>query len=84
MKISKYQERKQKKSFKIPVDKEGRPAKIKTFSIDPQFRILKEIKSIKAPEDILITQLEHGETVFAKIQEFVLLRTNFQIALLKH
>jgi aminopeptidase N len=54
------------KSFPIPVDNEGRKAKIKTFSIDPHFKVLKEIKSIKAPEDLLITQLLYGDTVFSK------------------
>jgi aminopeptidase N len=55
------------KSFKIPVDSKGRKAKLKTFSIDPHFKVLKEIKSIKAPEDLLITQLLHGDTTFSKV-----------------
>jgi aminopeptidase N len=56
------------KSFKIPVDDKGQIAKIKRFSIDPQFKVLKEIKSIKAPEEVLINELKDGETIFSKVQ----------------
>jgi len=45
------------KSFKIPVDDKGQIAEINRFSIDPQFKVLKEITSIKAPEEILISEL---------------------------
>jgi aminopeptidase N len=63
----KISEKETEKSFKIPVDNEGRKAKLKTFSIDPNFKMLKEIKSIKAPEDLLITQLLYGDTIFSKV-----------------
>lgn len=42
--------------------------KIDWISVDPEFKILKEIKSFNAPNDMLIRQLEKGETVFEKAQ----------------
>ena len=65
------------KKFEIPVDSQGRKMKIKTFSIDPYFKVLKEIKSTKAPEDLLITQLERGDTIFSKIDALRALKDKF-------
>ncbi len=42
--------------------------KVDWVSIDPEFKILKEIKSFNAPTDMFIQQLEKGETVFEKVQ----------------
>ena len=50
---------------------------IKTFSIDPHFKVLKEIKSTKAPEDLLITQLKHGDTIFSKVNAARALKDKF-------
>ncbi len=71
------------KNFEIPVDSQGRKMKIKTFSIDPYFKVLKEIKSTKAPEDLLITQLERGDTIFSKIDAIRALKDKFSDNIVK-
>lgn len=48
--------------FQIPVDGE-----VEWFSIDPQFKILKTI-SIKAPKEMLVRQLQEGETVIERVE----------------
>lgn len=65
------------KNFEISVDNKGRRMKIKTFSIDPHFKVLKEIKSTKAPEDLLITQLKHGDTIFSRVDAARALKDKF-------
>ncbi|HEY7081885.1 MAG TPA: M1 family metallopeptidase [Nitrososphaeraceae archaeon] len=73
----KISEKVTEKSFEIPLDDKGSKMKIKTFSIDPHFKVLKEIKSTKAPEDLLITQLEHGDTIFSKVNAARALKDKF-------
>lgn len=48
--------------FQIPVDGE-----VEWFSIDPQLRVLKTI-SIKAPKEMLVRQLQNGETVIERVE----------------
>lgn len=52
----------------IPLSKKMQSRKIEWFSIDPQFKILKEIKSVDAPLGMFILQLQNGETIIERIQ----------------
>jgi aminopeptidase N len=49
-------------AFQIPVDSE-----VEWFSIDPQLKILKTIL-IKAPKEMLVTQLKEGDTVIERAE----------------
>lgn len=49
-------------AFQIPVDNE-----VEWFSIDPHLKILKTI-SIKAPKEMLVSQLQEGETVIERVE----------------
>lgn len=49
-------------AFQIPVDSE-----VEWFSVDPQLKILKTV-SIKAPKEMLVRQLQDGETVIERIE----------------
>lgn len=49
-------------AFQIPVDNE-----VEWFSIDPQLKILKTIL-IKAPKEMLVTQLKDGDTVIERVE----------------
>jgi len=49
-------------AFQIPVDSE-----LEWFSIDPEFKILKTI-SIKAPNEMLVRQLNDGDTVTERVE----------------
>jgi aminopeptidase N len=73
----KISEKVTEKSIEIPFDDKRNKMKIKTFSIDPHFKVLKDLKSIKAPEDLLITQLEKGDTIFSKINAARALKDKF-------
>jgi aminopeptidase N len=48
--------------FQIPIDRE-----VEWFSIDPEFKVLKTI-SIKAPKEMLVRQLQNGETVIERCE----------------
>jgi aminopeptidase N len=49
-------------AFQIPVDGE-----VEWFSVDPQLKILKTI-SIRAPKEMLVRQLQEGETVVERVE----------------
>jgi len=49
-------------AFQIPVNSE-----VEWFSVDPHFKILKTI-SIKAPKEMLVRQLQEGETVIERVE----------------
>lgn len=49
-------------AFQIPVDNE-----VEWFSIDPHLKILKTL-SIKAPKEMLVSQLQEGETVIERVE----------------
>jgi aminopeptidase N len=49
-------------AFQIPFDNE-----VEWFSVDPQFKILKTIL-IKAPQEMLIMQLQQGDTVIERVE----------------
>jgi aminopeptidase N len=63
-------------TFKIPKGKT-----IEWFSIDPEFKILKRIKSIKSPNlnlmGMLLNQLKNGETVIDRIEAARTLKRNY-------
>jgi aminopeptidase N len=56
--------------FQIPIERQ-----VEWFSIDPQFKILKVI-SIKAPKEMLIAQLQNGQTVIERIEAARALKDN--------
>jgi aminopeptidase N len=49
-------------AFQIPVDGE-----VEWFSVDPQLKILKMI-SVRAPKEMLVRQLQEGETVIERVE----------------
>src|SRR6185503_11139078 len=49
-------------ALQIPIDMQ-----LEWFSIDPQFKILKAI-TVKAPKEMLVTQLRHGSTVVERVE----------------
>jgi hypothetical protein len=60
--------------FEIPKDDHGKPLKLHWFSIDPHLKVLIEIKSVSAPIEMFIRQLQYGITVNEKIQAIRVLR----------
>jgi aminopeptidase N len=79
----KISEKESEESFEIPKDKDGRFAKLTRFSIDSQFKILKEINSIKASEEIFINQIEKSETIFEKVHAIRALSDKFSDNIVK-
>jgi aminopeptidase N len=59
---------KKEETFDIPIDEREQLGEILWISIDPEFKVLKEIKSIKAPEEMFINQLKNGKTIIERIQ----------------
>ncbi len=57
-------------SLHIPVE-----GQLEWFSIDPQFKVLKTI-SLKAPKELLITQLRQGSTVVERVEAARALKDN--------
>ena len=55
-------------TFEITVDKKEQLEQVLWISIDPEFKVLKEIKLIKAPKEMLINQLREGRTIIERIQ----------------
>jgi aminopeptidase N len=66
LKISKKEE---EIIFDIPNDSNGKPKTVEFFSIDPDFKILKEITSIKVSAELLIRQLENNKQNITNIVE---------------
>ncbi len=48
--------------FQLPLERE-----IEWFSIDPEFKVLKTL-SIKAPKEMLVKQLQNGQTIVERIE----------------
>lgn len=49
-------------TFQIPIERE-----VEWFSVDPEFKVLKTI-SVKAPKEMLIKQLQSGQTVVERVE----------------
>jgi aminopeptidase N len=49
-------------ALQIPIDRQ-----VESFSVDPQFKVLKSI-SVKAPKEMLIAQLRHGSTIVERVE----------------
>ena len=64
-------ERKTERIVEIPMVN----SKIDWISVDSEFKVLKEIKSFNAPTDMILEQLENGETVYDKVQSIYALQT---------
>jgi aminopeptidase N len=54
-------------TFEITTDKKYLEH-LQWISLDPEFKILKEIKSIKIPKEMIINQLREGRTIIERIQ----------------
>jgi aminopeptidase N len=62
LKSLKVSEKENEIIFDIPTnDSSGKAKSVEFFSIDPNFKILKEINSIKVPSELLIRQLEDNK-----------------------
>lgn len=55
-------------TFQVPIDERGQAGKLEWFSVDPEFKILKEIIYIDSSKEMLIKQLLYGETVYERLQ----------------
>jgi aminopeptidase N len=55
-------------TFQVPIDKRGQAGKLEWFSIDPNFKILKEIIYVDSSKEMLIKQLREGEAVYERLQ----------------
>ena len=54
--------------FQIPIDETGEVGKLEWFSIDPEYKILKEIIYNDSPKEMLLKQLKEGDTAYERIQ----------------
>jgi aminopeptidase N len=62
--------------FQLPIDKRGQQGTLEWFSIDPNFKVLKEIVYVDSSKEMLIKQLLEGETVYEKVQAIKALDNN--------
>ena len=71
-------------TFDIPVDNNGKTKLVEFFSIDPDFKILKEINSIKAPTELLIRQLINNKNtkIVERIQSVRTLKNKYSLEVL--
>jgi aminopeptidase N len=81
LKSIKISEKENEITFDIPIDNHGKTKRVEFFSIDPDFKILKEINSIKVPSELLIRQLENkrNTNVIERIQSVRALRDKYAI-----
>jgi aminopeptidase N len=61
-------EKETKRRFPFPVDAIGNRANLEWLSIDPQLKILSEIKDTNRSHEMLIKQMHNGSTIYERIQ----------------
>jgi aminopeptidase N len=66
--------------FQIPINGKGQSGKLEWFSIDPYFKILKEIIYINSSKEMLLKQLRWGETVYERTQAIESLKNLINIS----
>jgi hypothetical protein len=63
-------------TFQLPIDDRGQQGTLEWFSIDPNLKILKEIKYIDSSKEVLLKQLLDGEMAYERIHAVESLASN--------
>ncbi len=84
LKSLKISEKEHEISLDMPIDNNGKMKQIEFFSIDPYFKILKELDSIKIPPEFLLLQLENNKNtnVVERIQSVHALKDKYSLAVI--
>ena len=81
LKSLKISEKEHEITLDMPIDSNGKMKQIEFFSIDPYFKILKELDSIKVPPEFLMLQLENNKNtnVVERIQSVHALKDKYSL-----